>query len=228
VTTRSEFIGTLAHVMGEIENVPKNGYNSFHKYNYDLIKAIRPKLAEAGIMLISSVTNHDIRDAGDSILTILSIQYTITDGENEIHFQGIGYGSDKGDKGAYKAMTGALKYALMKTFLVDTGDDPEGDTKTDERAARPPVVQRATLPHAERGGYSAVATPAQIRTFLETTVTDMGLDREQVVGYIEEKLGKAPDWSDSMEDDEQRGAIVKFLRTLPSAEMQVLLDGLPK
>ncbi len=45
-------------------------------------------------------------------------------------FSGAGAGNDRnkngvGDKGTYKAITGATKYALMKTFLLETGDDPE-------------------------------------------------------------------------------------------------------
>lgn len=215
--------------MGDIENVPKNGWNSFHKYHYvteaDLVKAIRPHLAKAGIMMVPQSMTH----AKEDELTIVEVTYVITDGANSITVPSIGYGSDKGDKGAYKAMTGALKYALMKAFLVDTGDDPEGDTKTDERAAtKPPVVQSAALPNAQRGGFSAVATPAQIRTFLETTVTEMGLDREQVVGYISEKLARAPQWDAEMSEDTQRGAIVNFLRNCTTEEMQILLDGLPK
>lgn len=37
----------------------------------------------------------------------------------------IGEGMDTGDKAIYKAITGAQKYVLMKTFLIPTGDDPE-------------------------------------------------------------------------------------------------------
>jgi hypothetical protein len=36
-----------------------------------------------------------------------------------------GEGRDSGDKAPYKALTGALKYALIQTFLIATGDDPE-------------------------------------------------------------------------------------------------------
>lgn len=215
--------------MGKIENVPKNGYNAFHKYHYtmesDLVKAIRPHLAKAGIMIVPSTMVH----TKDGELTIIEVNYEITDGANSIMVPSIGYGSDKGDKGAYKAMTGSLKYALMKAFLIDTGDDPEGDTKTDERAASaPPVVSSASLPHAQRGGHSTVATPAQIRTFLERTVTDMGMDRVAVVAYIKDTLGRMPEvyWDD--DDDTQRGAIVNFLRDLPAEDMDRLLKGLPK
>jgi hypothetical protein len=45
----------------------------------------------------------------------------------------IGEGQDAGDKGPYKAMTGAQKYALMKTFMIPTGDDPEADEDVDKR-----------------------------------------------------------------------------------------------
>lgn len=37
-----------------------------------------------------------------------------------------GEGIDKGDKAGYKGYTGALKYFLANTFMVATGDDPEG------------------------------------------------------------------------------------------------------
>ena len=39
-----------------------------------------------------------------------------------------GDGVDKGDKGTYKAYTGALKYFLATKFMVATGDDPEKES----------------------------------------------------------------------------------------------------
>ena len=47
--------------------------------------------------------------------------------KQEKSFDLLGDGSDPDDKGVYKAIAGAQKYALMKTFLVETGDDPERD-----------------------------------------------------------------------------------------------------
>ena len=38
-----------------------------------------------------------------------------------------GEGLDTGDKAPYKAMTGALKYALLQSFLLATGDNPENE-----------------------------------------------------------------------------------------------------
>jgi len=38
-----------------------------------------------------------------------------------------GTGSDTGDKGLYKAITGGIKYVFNTMFLIPTGDDPEVD-----------------------------------------------------------------------------------------------------
>ena len=59
----------------------------------------------------------------------LVVEFTFIDaetGETE-SFTVVGEGQDSGDKAVYKALTGATKYALMKTFLIPTGDDPERD-----------------------------------------------------------------------------------------------------
>jgi hypothetical protein len=55
--------------------------------------------------------------------------------------QTIGEGADSADKGAYKAMTGARKYAFRLLFNIPTGDDAERD----ETPAQAPV-QRVTAP----------------------------------------------------------------------------------
>lgn len=41
--------------------------------------------------------------------------------------------NDTGDKGVYKAITGAVKYIFMKTFQISTGDDPEKDIVKDRK-----------------------------------------------------------------------------------------------
>ena len=56
-----------------------------------------------------------------------------------------------GGKGLCKVMTGALKYALMKTFLIPTGDDPERDETAKKPPARPAVgEQSAAVPTDDR------------------------------------------------------------------------------
>lgn len=120
----------ISKVMSLVSRVPKNGYNSFHKYQYatetDLTESIRPILQEAELAFFSSVLEQD----RDGEFTKVKMEFTLADLETGEVLKSTywGEGQDKGDKGLYKAYTGATKYFLMKTFLIPTGDDPELDT----------------------------------------------------------------------------------------------------
>lgn len=144
----------IARVMQEVETVPKNGRNDFHKYDYvteaDLVNHIRPKMAEIGLVLIASQSEHrldgevETKKGSDNIARIWH-EFTFVDTEDgSQHSFGVwGEGQDSGDKGSYKAFTGAMKYALMKAFLVATGDDPEQDRHGGQptRQVRQPKAQ---------------------------------------------------------------------------------------
>lgn len=138
----------LVEVMTEIGRVEKRGYNDFHKYAYvmesDLMEAVRQRLADRNVLLIPAVESVQ----HDDTLTTAVMRFTFVDAESgEKHeVQWAGTGDDKGDKGLYKAFTGAEKYFLMKMFLISTGDDPEGDTRTDKRADNKPDAGALNCP----------------------------------------------------------------------------------
>lgn len=147
----------LARILGEVGKVPKSGHNSFHNYDYvtenDLVYAVRAKLAEAGVFVFSSNESQHVevcedKDGKKFFLTTVTTKHTFVDGESGETFSVLsqGQGSDNGDKGGYKAMTGAMKYFLYKCFMIPTGDDPEQDTKTDERAAPERKMSTASTP----------------------------------------------------------------------------------
>jgi hypothetical protein len=132
----------LADVMAAVSRIPKNGWNDFHKYHYateaDIADAIRGELASRHVCLVPSVESYEIREIPSKkaekdsrFVTFLSMTFTFEDGETgqRIEKRWLGAGEDSGDKGVYKAMTGAEKYFLLKTFLIPTGDDPEKDEK---------------------------------------------------------------------------------------------------
>lgn len=125
----------ILKVMKEVERVPKNGYNEFHKYYYatesDLTEHIRPILIDAGLAFFSTV----LEQSREGEFTKVKMEFTLADTETGETLKSVywGEGQDRGDKGLYKAYTGATKYFLMKTFLIPTGDDPEGDPTVDER-----------------------------------------------------------------------------------------------
>jgi hypothetical protein len=89
------------------------------------------------------------------------------DSGEEIVAKVAGQGLDVGDKAPYKAMTGALKYALLQSFLLATGDDPE-----DER-----IDARFTAPCSDRP-----INTDQVRE-LEKLISDTGTELERVLAY---------------------------------------------
>ena len=130
----------IAKVMEAVGYVPKTGTNSAQGYKFVQASVVADKVREqlAALKVAMTPTQIDViseglTPSGKQALLTLRFTWTLTDGETgeTISFQSIGTGADSGDKAAYKAATGALKYALLLGFLVPTGDDPEGDANTD-------------------------------------------------------------------------------------------------
>ncbi len=67
----------------------------------------------------------------------VTLDYEFIDGDSDevLSVPSYGEGRDRGDKAPYKALTGALKYALIQTFLIATGDDPEQEGLDNSRAS---------------------------------------------------------------------------------------------
>jgi len=131
----------IAKVMEAVGYVQKGGTNAAQGYKFVQASAVADKVrAELSKLQVSMTpTNIDViseglTPSGKQALLTLRFTWTLTDGESgeTISFQSIGTGADSGDKAAYKAATGALKYALLTGFLIPTGDDPEADAKTDD------------------------------------------------------------------------------------------------
>lgn len=172
----------LAAVLGEVGYIQKKGVNSFHKYKYvteqDLVEAVRAKLAERNVVLIPSVVGIDERPVktakgADSCVTTVRVAFTFCDGDTgQTHTaEWAGAGDDPADKGIYKAYTGAMKYFLMKCFLIPTGDDPEADERTDKRSANGQASAPADKPLTDAA-----------RAKVARAVGEAGLDLAMVLG----------------------------------------------
>lgn len=138
----------IAYVMGQVQHVPKNGVNTFHNYRYtrevDLTEHLRPLMAELGLVVLPCATS-DLRiiESPDgkvsSRVTLVYYEFKFVDADTgeAVVVPVWGGGQDGQDKGPYKALTGAMKYALMKTFMVPTGDDPEATDGEGSSTAQP-------------------------------------------------------------------------------------------
>jgi len=220
----------IARITGMIGGVQKRGYNAFHKYSYvteaDLVTAVRQYLAVAGIVIIPNA--HAYAQLGD--MMVVEIEYTVTDGNEAFTFSMPGAGSDKGDKGIYKAITGSQKYALMKLFKIETGDDPEADTRVDERAhvsagppSRPTEVRTGERAGVGRGAHTTLASPVQIRRIAEI-MKEEALERTELVTAVKNLF------DDDLllpEDDKAAGAvIIEYLQKLESGKIGELIIAL--
>ncbi len=165
----------LHEVMTKVGYVQKKNRNDFHKYNYAgegaLLEVLRPAMVEAGLILIPSIIDQSIVDEYGN--TSVRIAYTLAHTSGDVWPEkiiAVGTGNDKnskggiGDKGTYKAITGANKYLLFKLFQIETGDDPE----TTEEEVTPPAKTEAkpsTLTERYKNFSKAldgVATPAEL------------------------------------------------------------------
>lgn len=123
----------------------KSGYNAYHKYKYvtesDILELAKKVFQKHGLICIPNqveVTNIPKGDKDD--ITRIIYEFTIVDpetGDNIVLRHG-GDGQDSGDKGIYKASTGAVKYFLMKLLMVSAEDDPESDNQEKSGAKLPP------------------------------------------------------------------------------------------
>ena len=147
-------------VMQKIKRVPKNGRNNFHHYDYvteaDLAEMLRGFFIEEGLIVITSVLDMKKTMAQDPekemSTTHVKMEFRIIDIETKEEIKSVfwGEGMDKGDKGLYKAYTGAEKYFLMKNFLIPTGDDPERESpEISQMLPKPKIIKNTRQPKAQ-------------------------------------------------------------------------------
>jgi hypothetical protein len=167
----------LAEVRRRIGYIQKRGHNERFNYSYvtaaDIAGSVGDLLSELGVVVIPSLENITYESTpgrGETTRmarVVMAYTFSDVDSGEELVAKVAGQGIDTGDKAPYKAMTGALKYALLQSFLLATGDDPE-----DER-----MDTRLTPSGSER-----LITAEEIGE-LERLIHDTGTDLERVLAY---------------------------------------------
>jgi hypothetical protein len=200
----------LAEVMGEMAHVKKEGFNKAQNYRFvretDVAEKASELLSARHIWIHQTVVEEKMRplyitaSGAQMWLTKVKIAFKFIDGDTKEETEPqifSGHGADTGDKGVYKAMTGAEKYFLLKSFLVSTGDDPEADEKVDKAAAAAgatttgPRVVRGNQAGVQRGGKSSTATKAQVDE-IARLAKDLNLTPETMQPLIHAVLGHIP------------------------------------
>lgn len=167
----------LVEVMAEVTSVEKDGHNDFHDYDYTtaeaMLAAIRGPLSERGIILCPSVMAVEKQGT----LTTMHLSIDIRDSESDEKINAIWYGTgdDKGDKGLYKAYTGALKTFLRAQFLLPMEHDPEADESTDKRGANDGQPEPRTLPADAAERLAKIVEDAGLTSKLKTKLRSFGV-----------------------------------------------------
>jgi len=110
-----------------VQKEDKKVNNQYTFVSHDAVTAkLRPALLEHGILVVPSV--EDSKQDGNRTEVTLRVSFVnVDDPKDEVVVRSIGFGIDPQDKGPGKAVSYAFKYALLKAFCLETGDDPEKD-----------------------------------------------------------------------------------------------------
>ena len=121
----------IFNVMNDTERIPKDGKVEFGKTKYKYLSAeaivenIRAEMIKQKLIIYPIACTTDSVVGSGKDITVTYRVLAIEDA-SFIDVQVTGGGHDSTDKKSYKAMTGAYKYALRQTFMVETGDnDPD-------------------------------------------------------------------------------------------------------
>ena len=128
-TLRPNILQRLNAVMQSVDYVQKEkkqGMN-YTIVSHDKVTAlVRPELVKHGIVYYPvEIRNSQNGNRTEAHITIRFCN--IDDTTDFIDVQSLGYGIDAQDKGPGKAISYAVKYALLKALGLETGDDPDLD-----------------------------------------------------------------------------------------------------
>ena len=143
--------------------------------------AIRPLLVKHGIVCWPS--QFDVKQEGNRTQLHCKVVFAnIDEPEDAFEVDSFGYGIDAQDKGPGKAISYAVKYALLKTFALETGDDPDQDQNV---KFEPPAMPAANgtpgaSKSAMRGPYNEMVKAIRnapsvnaLKSWYQNNVTDI-------------------------------------------------------
>jgi hypothetical protein len=105
-----------------------NGQYRFVSHD-DVAEKVHPMLVKHRVLALPSTTS--IQQEGNRTVIMLRVHFVNIDKPTDYFFIDMpGYGVDPSDKGPGKAVSYAFKYALLKTLCLETGEDPDKDSKS--------------------------------------------------------------------------------------------------
>jgi len=168
----------MASVMGQVIRIKKGGKNEHFRYTFatseDVSDTIRELLAAEGVAFVCSMDEIEQTPAGKGVRTVAKFTMKFTDGSDAETATWYSEALDSQDKGVNKCATAAVKYFLLKTFIMSSGDEVDTD-------AQAPI---------ETKEKSRKATPQQMAD-IEAMIAETGADRPKVDAFCAQRFGCA-------------------------------------
>lgn len=152
LTAESNLYQRILYVRQQVRRLGKDaqvsGFGAGYKaITHDKVTAeIRPLMCDAGIVhTVTCITAEDMTTgtstkAGRPVLQHRALfQITFTnafDPKDQLTVQQWAYADDFGDKAPGKALSYGTKYALLKMFMIETGEDDEVRTEPETRPTK--------------------------------------------------------------------------------------------
>lgn len=211
-SSSKSLIAKLCEVMTAVDHVEKKGRNRDQNYDFardvDVSTALRTELSSRKVFLCTSVTHVDTeiyttKSGSRGAINTVYTAHKFIDGESGeiLEFTWASQGMDGQDKGVSKGATSAIKYALLKQFLIPTGDDPDEGTKPADRPVAPRARTEPPAPPARQEQAPATtaptgplryeqmtpknATDVARRWFFAKLKEDHGMTAEQAKGLLD-------------------------------------------
>lgn len=165
-TPEPEQATPIVELMRRLDHIGKGGKNDFHNYSYrgidQMLDAMGPILRELGMFMSTEIVDYQAElrpmktKSGEvpAHHVVARFRYTIygPDGSVATTLEGLGEGLDTEAKGAFKAASGAAKYAFGHGLMIPfESDDPDasdgaGDVPPPSRTTSTPATpDRAAL-----------------------------------------------------------------------------------
>lgn len=178
----NEIYNKMSQVMKEIGFVGKNQKNSAQGFKFrgidDMINALYPALTKHGVFMAPRVTSYtqELREVTRSngkqgvdkhVAMLVEYDFFTTDGSKVTVGPIAAEGLDSGDKATNKALSAALKYALIQTFSVPTEDMADSDLDSPEISSKtvtalPKEDKPKTVKSSFRDGVSSSSKVAVV------------------------------------------------------------------
>lgn len=211
----------IPKVMADVGAIEKARRNEQQKYYFrgidDVLAAFQPVLAKHQVFYVPEVLEKQVTERESAsnrtlIYTTLTVAYTFyaPDGSN-IRAVVVGEAMDSGDKSSNKAMSAALKYALLQIFCVPTEANEDADAQSHELKPRGTMRLEPAKTEPLTEPVRAEETPSP--TLFWSLQREYGVAKEQAQTIVAES---GQDWN---------AAVSRLKSLIPAFQKRAAANG---